>query len=211
MSVNRVFNLEKNIVHRGFVPDLVSVQSGSYASNSSYGPGANLKFPADFHTYGPAPGGYNLIVPRGGGVLPLLPSETGCDIRIDDTNVTFTCTISLSGTPPVLAAGELRIRPTPTTIPQPNRWNVPFPLALIDDQQSSPVFDVILRYSSGAAAPPVVVGVPKARLLANGWLALFLVNPATGAETALTNAFITANVDNTDTLNIIIQGQYLTH
>jgi hypothetical protein len=207
MSINRVFNLEKNIIHRGFVPELVSVSSGSYASDSSYGVGAALKFPADFHSYGSAPGGYNLIVPRGGGTLILLPSETGCDIRIDDTNVTFTCTISLSGTPPVLAAGELRIRPTPTTIPQPNRWNVPFPNALIDDQQSSPVFDVILRYSSGAAAP--VVGIPKARLLANGWLALFLISPGTQAETALTDSFISANVDNTDTLNIIIKGQYL--
>lgn len=207
MSVNRVFNLEKNIIHRGFVPELVSVAPGSYSLNSAYGVGAALS--GAVQSYGPAPGGYNLIVPRGGGTLILLPSETGCDIRIDDTNVTFTCAISLSGTPPVLAAGELRIRPTPTTIPQPNRWNVPFPLALIVDQQSSPVFDVDLVFSSGAGAPPVVVGIPKARLLANGWLALFLVDPATGAETALTNAFITANVDNTDTLNIVIKGQYL--
>jgi|688.fasta_scaffold11541_12 hypothetical protein len=209
MDVNRVFNLEKNIIHRGFVPELVSVRSGSYASDSSYGVGAALKFPTNFHSYGSAPGGYNLIVPRGGGVLPLLPSETGCDIRVEDSNVTFACTVSLSGTVPVLAAGELRIRPTPTTIPQPNRWNVPFPLALIDGQQSSPVFDVVLRFASGDV--PTLANVPKARLLANGWLALFTVDPADNSETALTNAFITANVDNTDTLNISIQGQYLTH
>ena len=142
--------------------------------------------------------------------FPFVTSVTGCDIRRHDNNVEFVCCVSVGGNAPAFTGGltalnELRIRPIPPIITQPNRWAIPLPLPL-----ETEVFDVdMLDGNTGALIALPANSILKARLLVNGFLALFLLDIPTLAETGLTNAWFGSVMDIDIVININIRGKYL--
>lgn len=199
------FLLQGKVIHRGFVPLLYSVESGSYAT-ANHAPAAAL-----VNSYGST--GSNSILPRGtttvsipGVGSPFVTSTTGCDIRQSGKNVEFELSISLGGNAPAFAAAdELRIQPVKPVITQPPRWGVPLP---IPTQEY--VFDVDVLFGvGGGVAPGPANTIWQARLLVNGTIALFFKDVVLGVETAVTNAWLGTQLDADNTLNINIFGKYL--
>lgn len=224
-------NLKANsagINNRGFVPELYTVDAGTYAGDPNYGVAAPA---ANSYTTS----GYQL--PRGTTTVELLPgppplyvnSTEGCDIRQQDRDTDFALSVCLDArlvAPAAFGNEELRFRPNPLPRNKPRNQLVPLPIS--KRGQTAPTFDgVEITDKSGVQiAPDGSAGggawVLGARLLRDGTLALTKKDlSAVGTqETALqaneinstfgaANDVIFINVRGTYKAEVVIPGQNL--
>jgi len=162
--------MQQLISHRGIVPSLYTVNSGSYGSNSSYGSGK------------PATHTYESVV---------IKSNTSAAIRQHDSEVDFNIQVALDITkpspfniPPFIAAHEIRIKsgisPYLRTLP------------CTDPKYGLPLFNNVemILSESGVNALTTVIPVPQgilqARLLYGGDLALVILDTTTNTIFTIT-------------------------
>jgi hypothetical protein len=208
-----VFNQKANaagITQRGFRPELFTVANGTYASNAVYGSGT-----AATSTY------INNQLQRGTTTIPLtgtsfVTSTEGCDIRQQDRDVDFTCSVVLDGTTdPDFSTQELRIRPYVANPIVPPSHRIPLPLPMKD--LPLPLFhDVEIVNKAGVQiAPDATAGQGGvfsllARLLEDGQLALVVENTVDQPSTSrgLRHDDIDAGFVADNIIRITVRGTY---
>lgn len=194
------------ILNRGFRPELYTVASGTYASNSVHGLGAPV-----INSY------TNIQLARGVGP-PFITSVEGCDIRQHGQSVDFTCSITLDGNPltePDFSNQELRIRPRRARFDQPGRYGISLPLA--KRGTDGPVFKGVeiinkdgVQIAPGSKAGPGA-WLLEAKLLIDGSIALLKRNIGIlGTQvTALRHADIDDGFVMNQVIAITVYGSYM--
>ena len=212
------FNQKKDSISRGYLPELYTVDDGTYASNSVYG--VNAPLTNSYMTQG-----YQL--PKGTTAIELVPgppsityltSMEGCTIRQNGTEVDFVMVVYLDArkAAPVFGNEELRFRPQQYPRNKPPNQYVPLPLSMRN--KPSPTFeDVEITDKMGVQiAPDATAGVGTwvlgARLLRDGTLVLIKSDLSlTGnQETALRSSDIDSTFGTpNDVIKITVRGNYL--